>query len=178
MSAFGSREKGGLRSGDFKGSKGDYRRSIKRSDNPDVIYGRDFEEEAIPIEDIVGEMGEVTIRGKIISFDTREIRNERTIFMFDVTDFTDTMTIKLFVHNDQADEMKKEVKIGAFVKLKGLTSIDKFDSELTIASLIGIKKIPDFTVSRSDHSVRKRVELHCHTKMSDMDGVSLSLIHI
>ncbi|MCI8614308.1 MAG: PolC-type DNA polymerase III [Lachnospiraceae bacterium] len=172
VSAFGSREKGGLRSGDFKGSKGDYRRSIKRSDNPDVIYGRDFEEEAIPIEDIVGEMGEVTIRGKIISFDTREIRNERTIFMFDVTDFTDTMTIKLFVHNDQADEMKKEVKIGAFVKLKGLTSIDKFDSELTIASLIGIKKIPDFTVSRSDHSVRKRVELHCHTKMSDMDGVS------
>ena len=93
-----------------KGSKGDYRRSIKRSDNPDVIYGRDFEEEAIPIEDIVGEMGEVTIRGKIISFDTREIRNERTIFMFDVTDFTDTMTIKLFVHNDQADEMKKAGK--------------------------------------------------------------------
>ena len=50
--------------------------------------------------------------------------------------------------------------------------IDKFDNELTIGSISGIKKIPDFTVSRSDHSARKRVELHCHTKMSDMDGVS------
>ncbi len=172
VSSFGSREKSGLRKGDFKGSRGDFRRAMKRSDNPDVIYGRDFEEEAMPIEDIVGEMGEVIIRGKIISFDTREIRNERTIFMFDVTDFTDTMTIKMFVHNDQVEELKQGIKTGVFVKLKGITSIDKFDSELTIGSLIGIKKIPDFTVSRNDHSVRKRVELHCHTKMSDMDGVS------
>ena len=50
--------------------------------------------------------------------------------------------------------------------------IDKFDGELTIGSIVGVKKISDFTHSRMDHSVRKRVELHCHTKMSDMDGVS------
>ena len=50
--------------------------------------------------------------------------------------------------------------------------IDRFDNELTIGSIAGIKKIPDFTTSRSDTSVQKRVELHCHTKMSDMDGVS------
>lgn len=155
-----------------KGGKGDFKRAVKRSDNPDVIYGRDFDEEAIPIEDIVGEMGEVVIRGKIIAFDSREIKNERTILMFDVTDFTDTMTVKLFVHNDQVDEMKAGIKPGAFIKLKGITTIDKFDNELTIGSLAGLKKIPDFTVSRSDNSARKRVELHCHTKMSDMDGVS------
>lgn len=155
-----------------KGGKGDFKRTVKRSDNPDVIYGRDFDEEAIPIEDIVGEMGEVVIRGKIIAFDSREIKNERTILMFDVTDFTDTMTVKLFVHNDQVDEMKAGIKPGAFIKLKGITTIDKFDNELTIGSLAGLKKIPDFTVSRSDNSARKRVELHCHTKMSDMDGVS------
>lgn len=162
-----------FRKGDSgKGGKGDFKRAVKRSDNPDVIYGRDFDEEAIPIEDIVGEMGEVVIRGKIIAFDFREIKNERTILMFDVTDFTDTMTVKLFVHNDQMDEMKAGIKPGAFIKLKGITTIDKFDNELTIGSLAGLKKIPDFTVSRSDNSARKRVELHCHTKMSDMDGVS------
>ena len=50
-------KKGEFKKGDFK--KGDFNRSVKRSDNPDVIYGRDFEEEAIPIEEIIGDMGEV-----------------------------------------------------------------------------------------------------------------------
>ena len=166
-------EKRGFRRGEAgKGGRPDFKRPVRRSDNPDVIYGRDFQEEAIPIEDIEGEMGEVVIRGQIISFDSREIRNQKTILMFDVTDFTDTMTIKLFTHNEQVAEITEGIKKGAFVKLKGITSIDKFDNELTIGSVIGVKKIPDFTTSRSDNSLKKRVELHCHTKMSDMDGVS------
>ncbi len=149
-----------------------YRRPQKKSDNPDVIYGRDFEEEAIPISDIIGEMGEVTIRGQIISTDQREIRNEKTILFFDLTDFTDTMTIKIFTRNDQLPEILENIKKGAFIKLKGIAMVDKFDGELTIGSLTGIKKIKDFTSKRVDRSIRKRVELHCHTKMSDMDGVS------
>ncbi len=155
-----------------KGDRSDGRRAVKRSDNPDVLYGRDFDEEAMPIEDIIGEMGEVVIRGQILKMDKREIKNERTILIYDVTDYTDTMTIKLFAHNDQVGEITDGMKPGAFVKLKGMTTIDKFDHELTIGSLAGVKKIPDFTTSRVDRSVRKRVELHCHTKMSDMDGVS------
>ena len=155
-----------------KGDRADGRRAVKRSDNPDVLYGRDFDEEAMPIEDIIGEMGEVVIRGQILKMDKREIKNERTILIYDVTDYTDTMTIKLFAHNDQVNEITDGMKPGAFVKLKGMTTIDKFDHELTIGSLAGVKKIPDFTTSRVDRSVRKRVELHCHTKMSDMDGVS------
>ena len=152
--------------------KADARRAVKRSDNPDVLYGRDFEEEAMHMEEIVGEIGEVVIRGKILNFDKREIRNERTILIYDITDFTDTMTIKMFAHNDQVAEITSGMKPGVFVKIKGMTMVDKFDSELTIGSIFGVKKIPDFTTSRSDNSVRKRVELHCHTKMSDMDGVS------
>ena len=151
--------------------RGDFRRAIKKSDNPDVIYGRDFEDEVMPMEDIMGEM-EVTVKGKIIREDSREIKNERTILMYDITDYTDTMTFKMFVHNDQVAEVKADLKMGAFVKLKGIAAIDAFDKELTIGSVIGIRKIADFTTSRKDLSVRKRVELHCHTKMSDMDGVS------
>ena len=55
-----------------------------------------------------------------------------------------------------------EVKEGAFLKIKGVTTIDKFDGELTIGSVSGIKKIPDFTQSRKDTAPEKRVELHCH----------------
>ncbi len=150
----------------------DFKRPAKRSDNPDVLYGKDFEEEAMPIEEIIGEMGEVVIRGKILSMDKREIKNERTILIYDVTDYTDTITVKMFAHNEQVEEITSGMKPGEFVKIKGIAMTDKFDHELTIGSLTGVKKIPDFTVSRMDNSARKRVELHCHTKMSDMDGVS------
>ena len=174
-------KKGENGKGDFKKEfkKGEYSRggdynrgSVKRSDNPDVLYGRDFDEDAIKIEDIIGEMGEVVIRGKILNLDKREIKNEKTIIIFDITDFTDTMTVKIFARNDQVAEILEGVKAGAFVKIKGISMVDKFDHELTIGSVAGIKKIPDFTTSRKDTSPHKRVELHCHTKMSDMDGVS------
>ena len=155
-----------------KGNPAASKRPLKRSENPDVIYGRDFDEEAMPIGDVIGDMADVVIRGKIINTDQREIKNERTILFFDVTDFTDTITIKIFVQNEQIDEIKGAMKKGAFVKIKGAASMDTFAHELTLNPISGIKKIPDFTVSRVDTSVRKRVELHCHTKMSDMDGVS------
>ena len=166
----GFRRKGEFRRGEFR--RGDYGRTLKQSDDPDVIYGRDFEEEAIPIEDIIGEMGEVTIRGKVLKTDSRQIRNERTIVMFDVTDFTDTMTVKLFARNEYVKELTDSLKSGTFVKIKGVATLDKFDHELTIGSLTGIRRIPDFTTVRRDTAMHKRVELHCHTKMSDFDGVS------
>ena len=140
--------------------------------NPDVIYGRDFEEESMEIEKIDGPIGEVVIRGKILSVDTREIRNEKTIIIFSVTDFTDTIVLKIFAGNDDVPELLKEISGGKFVRVKGVATIDKFDSELTIGSIVGIKKCADFTTVRMDTSVEKRIELHCHTKMSDMDGVS------
>ncbi len=148
------------------------KRALKRSDNPNVIFGRDFEDESINIEEIWGEMGEVTIRGKVRALETREIRNERTIVSFEITDFTDTIKVKMFVHNEQLAELTGDLKVGAFLKLKGVTVNDTFDRELTIGSVVGVMKIPDFTTARMDNSARKRVELHCHTKMSDMDGVS------
>ena len=156
-----------------RGAEGGFQRRFpKKSDNPDVIFGRDFEEESIHIEEIWGEMGEVVIRGKVRTLDQREIRNEKTIVSFEITDFTDTIKVKMFVHNEQLEDILKDLKVGAFVKVKGVTVNDTFDRELTIATVIGLKKIPDFSSVRMDNSAKKRVELHCHTKMSDMDGVS------
>lgn len=78
---------------------------LKKSDNPDVIYGRDFEDEPIAIEKIVGEMGEVTIRCQVMTLETREIRNEKTIVIMSVTDFTDSIVLKIFTRNDQLQEL-------------------------------------------------------------------------
>lgn len=149
--------------------RGAWRRTC---DDPNVIYGRDFDDEPMELRHVIGEMGEIVFRGKVIKLETREIRNEKTILTFAVTDFTDTINIKLFLRNEQLPEILGEVKEGIFLKVKGVTTVDKFDGELTISSVAGIRKISDFTESRKDTAPEKRVELHCHTKMSDMDGVT------
>jgi len=167
---------GALRSGKKEGFKksdwssgGGYK---KKSDNPDVLYGRDFEDEFIEIEKIEGEIGEVTIRGKILDRDSRQLRSGKTIIIFHITDFTDTITVKVFANEDTLEELNHAIEPKSFIRLRGMTTIDRFDGELTIGSVRGIKKAEDFTSKRMDHSPLKRVELHCHTKMSDMDGVS------
>lgn len=144
----------------------------RRSDNQDVLYGRDFDEAFIDINSIAEEMGEITIRGKVIAKDSRLLGSGKTIVIYDLTDFTDTITVKMFAKDEALDDINAVVVLGNFLKLKGMTTIDKFDGELTIGSVVGLKKCEDFTGKRMDNSLVKRVELHCHTKMSDMDGVS------
>ena len=170
--SYGKAQAGELSRGRKKEGWGEKTYSLKRSDNPDVLYGRDFDDDFTPIEAIEGEMGEVTIRGKVLNCESRELRSGKFILTFDVTDFTDTITVKMFVRPELFDEVKGVLPVGGFIRIKGVTTIDRFDGELTLGSIVGIKKAEDFTSKRMDNSLEKRVELHCHTKMSDMDGVS------
>lgn len=153
-----------------KGSQNEYYK--KKPSNPDVLYGRDFDEEPMPIEQVDSALGEIVIAGMIRKVDEREIRNERTILMFDLTDFTDTITVKMFIANAQLPEVKEHIKKGNFIKVKGVAALDRYDQEISITSVWGIRKSQDNREVRNDLSLHKRVELHCHTKMSDMDGVS------
>ncbi len=146
--------------------------SLSRSSNPDVIFGREFMEDSIPISDIVGEIGGVVVRGTVLDSSRRDIRNEKSIVKFSITDMTDSIYCKTFVPTVLADELLASLKPGSWVKIKGNALFDSFDKEVSVSSIQGIMKIPAFAEKRKDNSERKRVELHCHTKMSDMDGVS------
>lgn len=160
---------------DKKSAKNDEKsfRSIKMSGNPDVIYGKDFDDEAIELATITHEIGEGAIRGRIRGVEVKELRTGKQLMTFTVTDFTDSMSVKLFLNTkENLDEIKGDIKDGAFVKIKGVIAMDSWSKEIAVSSVRGIKKIPDFTRKRMDNSDVKRVELHCHTKMSDMDGVS------
>ncbi|MGN0420314.1 MAG: PolC-type DNA polymerase III [Acetatifactor sp.] len=166
---------GDFRRGEFTRKQprnGDYMKAMKQEDVADLLYGSDFEGESMAVEEVIGEIGSVIVRGKVLKVDTREIKNEKTIFTFIITDFTDSISVKLFVRNDWVAELSASLAPGTFVKLKGIVKLDPFDHDLVINSVAGIKKIADFTTSRMDTAAHKRVELHCHTKMSDMDGVS------
>lgn len=148
------------------------RKPLKRSDDPDILYGKEFPEESIPISDITDELGEVVIHGKVTMAEGRSLRNNKYLFTFDITDFTDSISCKIFCWEDQAEEITGVIKAGTFLKVKGIAKFDSFIGEISVGSIFGIRKIKDFTEKRMDHSIRKRVELHCHTKMSDSDGVS------
>ncbi|MCC8140965.1 MAG: PolC-type DNA polymerase III [Lachnospiraceae bacterium] len=147
-------------------------RSAAKSTDPDLIYGRSFAEDPIRIEQITGEIGDVVIRGQVLSVDEHEIRGEKTIVKFVLTDLTDSIAVKMFCKNESLPQIRDGVKPGNFLEVRGITTIDNFDHELTLGSVSGIRKIPSFFSDRMDNFPEKRVELHCHTKMSDMDGVS------
>lgn len=145
----------------------------KAPNNDDVLYGKDFDDDnIIAIEQIDSAIGDVVISGMVRNVDERPIRNERTILSFDITDFTDTITVKLFVKDENLPQMRDAVKKKTFLKVKGAATHDKYDNEVTISSVWGIRKGTDNRAIRNDLALNKRVELHCHTKMSDMDGVS------
>jgi len=157
---------------DFKENKEPVKMRKKAAPlDPEVFYGRECEGELSRIEELVDEIGEVVIHGKVLSIETREIRMEKTIVMFDITDFTDTITVKIFVPNEELGDVLAKLKKGNFYKVKGMALFDKFDREIGIASVKGIKPSADFTEKRMDTSEQKRVELHLHTMMSDMDSV-------
>lgn len=95
------------------------KRPLKRSDNPDVIYGRDFEDEPIKLETVTGEMGVITFRGQVMSVDKRQLKSGKFLLIFDVTDFTDSITVKLFLEPDDVEELEGSIKKGVFLKNKG-----------------------------------------------------------
>ena len=153
----------------FDKSKYSYK---KHPQDPDIFYGRSLEGEVIPISDIQDEIGEVVIRGKILSYEARELRNDKSLVIFSVTDYSDAIGCKLFLKTEQLEEIAPKLKKGNFIQLKGMALLDKYDREIAISSIVGIKPIPDFTTKREDdYEGLKRVELHAHTLMSDMDAV-------
>lgn len=144
----------------------------KLPDDPNIFYGRNFDGDVISIVDIQDEIGEVIVRGKIMSSETRPIRNEKAIISFAMTDFTDSITSKIFIKQEEIEEYEGKLKKGSFIELKGIAVYDRYIKEISISSVAGIRSMSDFTTKRMDTCEEKRVELHAHTKMSDMDGLT------
>lgn len=167
MSA-GSKGIGNKGRGAYEKGKGSYR---KLPSDPSVVYGRNFEGNSIPICDIIGEIGEVIIRGKLIKPDNRSIGNEKSIITFVLTDFTDSIKVKLYTKTIEVDEILAALRPGGFFQLKGIAQMDTYERDILISSVVGIRTIGDFTTTRMDQAPKKRVELHAHTLMSDMDAV-------
>ena len=142
--------------------------SGQASDAPVVILGKAFNDSPIDINEITQDSGRVTIQGSIFNVESKTLNNGKTIITFNITDFTNSMTVKLFVKEDiSPDKLLEGIAEGKHVKLKGDVQYDTYAKELVIYP-INIMEVEKS--KRKDQSTEKRVELHAHTGMSAMDG--------
>ena len=150
-------------------------------DKDGVVYGKDFDEEddnnkriVAELKDIYEGTGRVICKGQIFGIDTNETRTGKFIVKMNITDFTDSITVKIFLPNEAVkDDFLSIVKKGSYIQVLGSALYDDFDGEVEITRVGGIKLIDGFAKEvREDNAVEKRVELHCHTKMSDLDAVT------
>lgn len=168
---------GGNGSGGKYSGKGDWKDrkfKPKAPADPDIIYKYNCDGDVLKICDIQEEIGEAVIQGCIDFDDPKELRTGNYLLTLNVTDFTDTLPVKLFLKPAEYEILKSDLCKGKFIRVKGIVAEDKFDHDLAMSNVMGIKPIAPFTnrTKRIDECQNKRVELHCHTQMSDMDGVS------
>jgi DNA polymerase III subunit alpha, Gram-positive type len=149
-----------------------WRRERKVDDGPvqPLTLGRTIPKEAIvPIHDIVDEMRHVAIMGRVFHAESRTLPSGRTIFQFNITDETDSITAKLFSNNDRQIEALEPLKDGVCVQIQGSVQFDTYAKEIVFM----IQDMqPDEWVVREDQATEKRVELHVHSIMSALDGVT------
>ena len=157
-----------------EGDKGKDDKKSGKMNNPFLILGRNsnIKESLIRISDASPEEGRVALYGELSNMETKELRSGKILVSFDLYDGTGSLTCKSFLKPEQADDVISKLKKARGVKLCGNLGFSNFSGEVemianTIVETKGLER-----VVRRDESEVKRVELHLHTKMSQMDGMS------
>ena len=147
--------------------------AIKEKKESPFIMGKEITDEKTPINLIQYEMDNVTVEAKIFGIDLFESsKSNFKIITLKITDSTDSIYCKIFTKDEEEfNQYKKALKEGKYYIIRGYTKNDKYSNELVLnARDINISEKKD--EERKDAAERKRVELHAHTKMSQMDGVA------
>lgn len=150
------------------------RPKVEKVADENLILGKLYTEEPIPIRDALGEFDRVTIKGDVFFVDHREITSKKTgkewvKIAFDITDNTNSIRVSKFMAKDQAGDIVSAIKTGMHLIVQGKISFDSYEKESILEPTAIVKSKKKI---RMDNAPEKRVELHLHTNMSAMDGVS------
>ena len=139
-----------------------------------LIFGTSpvIKEPLIKIADLGIESGNVCIDGEIQTLEDKETKTGKVILSIDIYDGTSTMTCKAFLPGNNAKKIIKRLKNTPAIKLAGKAQMDTFSNELTIMANTIIASEGLKREIREDKAEVKRVELHMHTKMSQMDAMT------
>lgn len=135
----------------------------------DYSIGKAITEDPMPINEVNLQTGVATIKGEVFDVESREIRGNRLLVIFNVSDNTDSLPVKIFLNNEKGREFLDNIKDEDYVILTGDVVYDNY-SKCDSIMLKSLKKIEKEI--RIDKAKDKRVELHLHSKMSAMDGIT------
>jgi DNA polymerase-3 subunit alpha (Gram-positive type) len=136
---------------------------------PGVFVGRAIKDQPVSLISIQEEERQAIVQGKVFGKAMQELRSGRHLLTFNITDGTDSLTIKKFLDKENLEAIE-DIKDGTWVKVRGPVQHDKYSQELTLMAY-DINQAPVMVAERVDQAAEKRVELHLHTKMSSMDSV-------
>lgn len=145
----------------------------KKSSEPDAgaIKGRFIREQPITIQEITEEEKCVVVQGIITRLETRILKSGRTLVNFDITDLTDSITVKFFEDEKDEGRFSGELSEGRCVRVRGPVQPDEYSRDKELMMMVWDICPAEFQ-QRKDEAEVKRIELHLHTKMSSMDGVT------
>ncbi|MDP4089475.1 MAG: PHP domain-containing protein, partial [Bacillota bacterium] len=139
-----------------------------------LILGRNakIKEPVIKITDITPDEGRIAIEGEISNIEAKELKSGKTLVSFDLYDGSSSMTCKAFLKPGEDGEVLSRLKGAKGIRIAGNAGYSKFSGEVemianTIVETEGVKKI-----KRMDRAEVKRVELHMHSQMSQMDAMT------
>ena len=144
----------------------------KVNDDENIIMGSKIKEKYIPIKTILEEDNNIVLEAKVFGIDNfKSQKSGYTIITLKLTDYTDSIYCKIFIKDDaSADNISRKIKINSWYKFRGYTKNDVFSKEIVLIAR-DIELIESKEIIRNDIEDKKRVELHTHTKMSQMDGL-------
>lgn len=144
-------------------------------DNGEVVklqVGYEIKEQAVPLKDIQDEEKKITIQGTIFGLDSKELRNGSTLFTFYLTDFSDSLQMKMFAKTKDDLKVMSLLANGKWVKARGKIEYDRFMQIPELVMIPSDLSEVGAPAGRKDNAAEKRVEFHLHTTMSTMDAVT------
>ncbi|URN93446.1 MAG: PolC-type DNA polymerase III [Candidatus Pristimantibacillus lignocellulolyticus] len=137
-----------------------------------LAIGYDIRDEAIPLMNIVDEEKKIAVQGSVFALDMKELRNGSTLFTFNLTDFTDSLAMKVFAKTKEDVKILSKLKNGKWIKARGKVEYDRFMQEPELVMIPNDLHEVNAPPTRMDYAKEKRVEFHLHTTMSTMDAVT------
>ncbi|MDE6671144.1 MAG: PolC-type DNA polymerase III [Ruminococcus sp.] len=140
-------------------------------ESAEIIFGKAIHTAPDPIIEAVKETGKKhVIIGDVFATEYKELKNDKTVTTFDITDYSGSVKVKVFAGKDKLESMNlSKIKKGSTILVSGKLDFDNYAHDIVVTpdSVISVRRIP-----RTDSYPEKRVELHCHTNMSAMDAVT------
>ncbi|MDO4539985.1 MAG: PolC-type DNA polymerase III [Syntrophomonadaceae bacterium] len=150
---------------DMSGLSPDAGNGARRAKNERPPREGKIKERAVPIAELQEGMKNAVIQGEVVKRTVNNLKNGGVAVVYDITDYGDTISVKSFLDRESEDK----IKAGDWIRVKGAVRFDEYVKE---AVVFMERYMPAAAPLREDKAKRRRVELHAHTKMSDMDGLT------